>query len=202
MKPALVLLAGGASRRLGCCKALVELAGATPLERLARAGAASFDADAPLVVGGADDARGCARRSRRASRTRTTPAGRRAARARSPPPWPARPGRDLCLAPVDVPLVPAEVFAALAAAWAAAGAPERGWLAPRCAGRHGHPIVAGRALLAELAGRLAAAPALTLRDLRGLARPLLDVEVSAAEVLDDLDTPADLERLRARLESE
>ena len=37
MKPALVLLAAGASKRLGTCKALVDLGGASPLARLLEA---------------------------------------------------------------------------------------------------------------------------------------------------------------------
>ncbi len=53
MKPALVVLAAGASRRLGTCKALVDLGGRAPLERLCAAGAC-LDAAPPLVVAGAD----------------------------------------------------------------------------------------------------------------------------------------------------
>ncbi|HVS10018.1 MAG TPA: hypothetical protein VMS76_09090, partial [Planctomycetota bacterium] len=106
----------------------------------------------------------------------------------------------LCLAPVDVPLVPREVFEALAGEWAAAGAPARGWLAPFVVEgegrrRFGHPVVVGGELLLELEGMGDGAP---LRDLRGRAEPVLAVEVSAREILDDLDTEEDLERLRER----
>ena len=38
-----------------------------------------------------------------------------------------------------------------------------------------------------------------LRNLRALADPLLEVSVDSPEILDDLDTPEDLARLRARL---
>ena len=107
--------------------------------------------------------------------------------------------RDLCLAPVDVPLVPAEVFAALSRAWEEAGAPARGWLAPAVELdgeiRHGHPVVVGRDLLAELA---AWPPERPLRELRARAAPLLSAPVGAVEVLDDLDEPADLAALRRR----
>jgi molybdenum cofactor cytidylyltransferase len=110
-----------------------------------------------------------------------------------------RRGRDLCLAPVDVPLVPRSVFAELAHAWAKAGSPARGWLAPRHAGRPGHPIVVGRALLAALVEELAGFGAATpLRALRERADPLWTVEVDDAAVLDDFDTQADLAGLRAR----
>lgn len=198
--PALVVLAAGASERLGTCKALVDLGGRSPLERLLAAGA-SLEGAVPVVVAGAHAARIAA----------AAPAG---CEVLANPDWSAgrsggvrlaaaaRPGRDLCLAPVDVPLVPAEVFAALAEAWERAGAPARGWLAPRWvppgggAGRHGHPVVVGRALLADLKDF---PPSSSLRVLRGRAEPLLAVDVLHREVLDDLDTPADLEALRARL---
>jgi CTP:molybdopterin cytidylyltransferase MocA len=92
------------------------------------------------------------------------------------------------------------VFAALAAAWRAAGAPERGWLAPcvrTAAGpRYGHPIVLGRGLAATLAEAPADAP---LWSLRAAARPLFSAAVESLSVLDDLDGPDDLARLRAKL---
>ena len=125
--PALVLLAAGASRRLGTCKALVELRDdppATPLALLLAAGRC-LDAAPPLIVTGADHEAiaaaappGC-----ELARNDDWAAGRTGgvllARAR-------RPGLDLCLAPVDVPLVGAAVFERLARAWAEAGAPPRG----------------------------------------------------------------------------
>jgi CTP:molybdopterin cytidylyltransferase MocA len=115
-----------------------------------------------------------------------------------------RPGRALCLAPVDVPLVPASVFEALARKWDELGEPARGWLAPRLerppdsrSGRFGHPVVVGPDLLDGLA---ALGPGADLRALRSAADPLAAVAVEAAEILDDLDLPADLDRLRRRLE--
>lgn len=195
MKPALVVLAAGASRRLGTCKALVDLGGATPLERLCAAGRAAGHEDL-YVVGGAHDALLRAAlpadveylHNERWSEGRTTTV-LTAARALE--------GRDLTLAPVDVPRVPERVFRALLEVWRGAGSPPGGWLAPRHGERHGHPIVAGRALLLELADVLAHDPAASLRDLRRRADPLLEVVVTAPEVLEDLDTPADLARLRA-----
>ena len=196
--PALVLLAAGASSRLGSPKALAPLPGGTPLARLLAAGRAlGDDTTAPLVVAGPDYAAIAA----------AAPAGVEVAHHAD---WAAgrtgtvrvarelRPGRDLCIAPVDVPLVPFEVFASLAEAWAAAGSPERGWLAPRYHDRHGHPVVVGRALLGEL-DRLE--PGEPLRRLRERASALLEAEVDAPEVLDDLDSPADLAALIARLQA-
>lgn len=188
-----MILAGGASRRLGQCKALVEWSGVTTLERLASAGAA-FDALRPLVIAGADLERIAARTPRGVEcvhnarwaegRTSSVLAARD-----------ARPGLDLCIAPVDTPLVEPEVFELLAASWARAGAPERGWLAPCTAHeprRFGHPIVIGRALLGELVSSE------SLRDLRARAAPLLHAPCAFESILDDLDTPEDLSLLRRR----
>ena len=191
-RPAIVILAGGASTRLGSCKALADLGGgATPLVELARAGA-------ELVVAGAHAAeiRAALPRGVELALNAQWQSGRLssvqcAARA--------RPGRDLCLAPVDVPLVPGEVFEALAQAWDAAGSPARGWLAPwvgvEGGRRHGHPVVLGRELLLEL---LEAPPGLPLKLFRAHASPLLELEVGTPAILDDLDSPADLARLRFR----
>jgi CTP:molybdopterin cytidylyltransferase MocA len=194
VNPALVILAAGASTRLGTCKALVELGGKTALARLLAAGAASSGAP-PLVVTGADHAAIAAAlpggvAALENPRWAEGRAGGVALAAR------ARPGLDLCLAPVDVPLVPARVFSALAAAWQAAGAPARGWLAPCVAvggsRRFGHPVVLGR----DLVGLLAAARKdLPISALRAEADPLLAVEVESLRILDDLDTPADRDRL-------
>lgn len=198
--PVLVILAAGASQRLGLAKALAPLPGGTPLERLLAAGR-SLEGPAavgptPLIVTGLHHAEIVA----------AAPAGVDVAHN---PHWARgrtggvrlardlRPGRDLCLAPVDVPLVPAEVFALLAQAWERAGAPARGWLAPRHGRAHGHPVLVGRGLLLDLALLGDGTP---LHRLREGAEPLLAEEVPHPEILDDLDTPADLARLVARLE--
>ncbi len=200
MSVALVVLAAGASSRLGLCKALVDLGGRTPLARLVDAGRVAFDGAAPLVIAGAHHA----------EIVRAAPIG---VEVLENPAWTegrlggvalaagARPDCDLCLAPVDVPLVPAEVFAALRAAWDSAGRPPLGWLAPFVvrAGserEYGHPCLIGR----ELAARCASlGKDLPLRALRVQAVPLLSIEVDTASILDDLDTPDDLERLRRRI---
>jgi CTP:molybdopterin cytidylyltransferase MocA len=113
----------------------------------------------------------------------------------------ARPGRDLCLAPVDVPLVPGSVFAALRAEWQRLGAPPHGWLAPALETpeglRHGHPVIVGRALVA---GGKDFPPDEPLRVLRGRASPLRALACGEPAILDDLDTPADLTRLRGAVE--
>lgn len=195
--PALIVLAAGASTRLGQPKALVPLGagGEAALSRLLATGAALGDAR-PLVVVGAH-----------AAEIGAHLAGTPGVEVLVHPDWAAgrtgslqaalarRPGRDLCVAPVDVPEVPAEVFAALAAEWRRLSRPPLGWLAPEYRGRHGHPIVLGRSLAERLK---AFPPARPLRDLRAAAEPLAALPVDSGEVLDDLDTAADLARLRRR----
>lgn len=193
--PALVILAAGASTRLGECKATVELGGRSVLARLIEAGAC-LDSRPALVVTGAhhEEIAASAPEGVELLRNPRWAEGRSGgvvlARA-------ARPGCDLCLAPVDVPLVPRAVFAALRERWLAGESPPRGWLAPRLAGsaRTGHPVVVGRELLELLDP---ARPDRPLRELRAAAEPLFALDVSHPEILDDLDTPADLARLRAR----
>lgn len=194
----LVVLSAGASVRLGQPKALVAL-GPGPddraLARLLAAGRALGD-EHPLVISGAEHERllpllapevECVRNE--AWREGRTGSLRRALEQ--------RPGQDLCLAPVDAPRVPAPVFAGLATAWLAAGSPSHGWLAPCIARgegrRFGHPIVLGRGLLAHLKDFRPDRP---LRELRAFASPLLALEVEDEAVLENLDTPAALERLR------
>lgn len=195
MKPALVLLAAGASRRLGEPKALADIGGRNVLERLLAAGAAC---EGPaLVIAGAhaDELAAALPPGVELLHNKNWSAGRTggvllAARARA--------DRDLCLAPADVPLVPRAVFDGLLAAWAAAHSPARGWLAPRFGDRHGHPVIVGRELIASWKD---AAPQRPLRELRRAADPLLAWETSERAVLDDLDTPSDLRALRARASS-
>ncbi len=190
-RPEIVILAGGASTRLGQCKALADLGGTTPLAELVRAGAT-------LVVGGAHgvEIRAALPPGVEYAHNEHWQSGRLSSVRCAVR---ARPGRDLCLAPVDVPLVPAEVFELLARAWEVAGSPERGWLAPWVLAdgrrRHGHPVVLGRGLLREV---LAEPDELPLKVFRTRAQPLFEVEVLAPAILDDLDSPADLARLRTR----
>ncbi len=203
MTTRLVVLAAGASSRLGTCKALVDIGGASPLERLIAAGRA-WD-PAPLVVTGAhhdEIARavsvGAVSVGVEVARNEDWAAGRLGSIAVAVH---ARAGCDLCLAPVDVPLVEEEVFRALFAAWARAGEPARGWLAPFTLDMHGerthgHPIVIGRELAALAATMRKSLP---LREVRALAAPLLSIQVDSTSILDDLDDLADLDRLRRRI---
>ncbi len=131
---ALVLLAAGESRRLGTCKALAPLRPHPPLLHLFLAGRHVSDVP-PIAVTGPHHAaiaeflaRTPAPGELRLVRNEHASAGRTGSVACAVR---ALPNADLILAPVDVPLVPRAVFDALALAWSAAGAPPRGWLAPR-----------------------------------------------------------------------
>lgn len=192
-----MILAAGASERLGAPKALAQIGGTTALAHLCAAGR------------GVDGGRALAVLGRHAQEIAPhLPAG--CARLDNPR-WAAGrssgvllahqalPGRALLLAPVDVPLVPARVFEALADEWERLGDPGQGWLAPRLAGprtgSYGHPVVVGPLLLDALEDLPADTP---LRELRSRARPLAALEVFDPEITDDLDTRDDLERLRNR----
>ncbi len=200
MKLALVVLAAGASARLGQCKALAPLGGRSVLERLLEAGAAIGDVP-PLVITGADH-QAIARSAPRGCELLFNPEWERGRAGGVLLAHERRPDHALCLAPVDVPLVPTRVFAALARKWDELGAPSSGWLAPRLEllgdalhGRFGHPVVAGPRLLDKLEELGAEAD---LRSLRRLSDPLAQIAVQAPEILDDLDLPSDLERLQRR----
>jgi|LakMenEpi03Aug12_release.lakeMendotaPanAssembly.Ray.scaffolds.fasta_scaffold11256_2 molybdenum cofactor cytidylyltransferase len=190
-EPVWIVLAAGASLRLGQPKAIVDLGGGLrPLDSLLAVGAASLKERA--VVFGAH--------------THALPAG---VRAIDHPDWASGrtgsvqaavrgyPGRDLLLAPVDVPLIPSSVVRALLEIWQAALRPERGWLAPRhrASARYGHPVLLGRALASEI---LSSPPDRALSEHRARAEPLLACVTDSCAVLEDLDTPEDLERLRLR----
>jgi molybdenum cofactor cytidylyltransferase len=196
VSPSLVILAAGASTRLGQCKALAPINGITVLDRIL---AADTGQQRPLVVAGPDYEviAAAAPASVEVIAHPNWGAGRTGSVARAVL---ERKGCDLMLAPVDCPAVPRSVFVALRDAWDAAGAPARGWLAPRLGKRgFGHPIVVGRVLLQDLARF---DPDRPLRDLRTLAEPVWATPVVEVAVLEDLDTPQDLARIEARVQSE
>lgn len=202
MIPAAVILAAGASSRLGEPKALVDLGGTPALTRMLRA-VASVGLGAHVVVG----------RHAHEIRARWEDADGGQAQVIDHPAWSKGrtgsiaaavrrlPGRDLLIWPADVPLVNGTTVARLCSSWTELGAPERGWLAPHVdiegqPRRYGHPIVMGRTLAAALLDVPADAP---LSGLRAGATPLESVPTADLAVLDDLDSPQDLKALRRRL---
>jgi CTP:molybdopterin cytidylyltransferase MocA len=91
---------------------------------------------------------------------------------------------------VDLPLVRVETVNALIAAWARSGAP---LVRPMTRGRRGHPLVVGGPVIAALAGadpHTGAKPVV-----HAFAAQALDVAVDDPGTLDDIDTPEDYARL-------
>jgi molybdenum cofactor cytidylyltransferase len=216
---AVVLLAAGASSRLGEPKALAEIGGTRVLARMLTAvddglGALSTR---PLVVTGAHHGPIAAFLAEQDARPEVafhpgwalgrTTSVQAAARL--------RPEQDMLLWPVDVPLVSAAVLRSIVHEWDSLGQPANGWLAPslgpsevpatKATGmergpgmgpRFGHPILLGAGLTRMALGLGPDAP---LRQLRQAADPLATVLVMDDAILDDLDTPGDLARLRSKM---
>ncbi len=192
-----IVLAGGASRRMGTAKAGLLLDGRTFLEH-ALAALADGGADALVVVTGATPA----------SVVAALPAARDVAVVHNPAPergqlsslkvalehvaatWPETTTAVVEL--VDHPTVqPATVRALLDAA---ATSPACPIVVPVYAGRRGHPVLFARAVWDEL---LATDDDLGARAVvRADPSRVLLLEVDDAGVLVDVDTPADLRRLR------
>lgn len=221
-EPVVVVLAAGASLRLGEPKALVEIGGRSVAAALIAEASFAFERVVVVVGGHAEairahvDALG---ELQVAQQPHGLPHGREHgpthidvvvnadfARGRTGSlacAVRAAPDRDVVVAPVDVPRVERTTFLALAAAWRAAGAPANGWLAPYVAApdgerRFGHPIVLGRTLARKVCELDPDAP---LHALRARAAPLLALEVASTRILEDLDTPADLAELRRRADA-
>ncbi len=185
-----VILAAGASTRMGSPKALLDLDWTNFITRVATAAREGGASGVTVVLGPPD---GTAIRARlppgvgwawNPDPTRGMLSSAQAALATMPAGTSA-----LLVWPVDLPKVaPATVRAILDAA------PGR-LVIPRHAGRGGHPVRVPRSLF----GALAALP--VERGLRALvedhAAAVLHLEVDDAGVLEDIDTPADLDRTRA-----
>jgi CTP:molybdopterin cytidylyltransferase MocA len=98
-----------------------------------------------------------------------------------------RPGvAAVLVTPVDAPLIRSETVRTLIAAFTSSGAPI---VRATYRGRHGHPVIFGRAVFAELR---AADPTIGAKaTVRAHARDLLDVDVDDPGVTQDIDDPAD-----------
>jgi CTP:molybdopterin cytidylyltransferase MocA len=193
-----VILAAGRSTRMGRPKALLALPGGddTFLSRIVRVLLEGGVADV-LVVGRPDD---------RPLREAIDLIGRRAQFIDNPRADTGqlssviaglnaadRPGiRALLVTPVDLPLVRASSIAALLTAFSSSS---RAVARATYGGRHGHPVVFGRAVFDALRR---ADPATGAKAVVR-AHPVLDVEVDDPGVLLDIDTPEDYQALRNRV---
>jgi molybdenum cofactor cytidylyltransferase len=102
-----------------------------------------------------------------------------------------RPGvRGVLVTPVDVPMITPRTVAALLDAFTASPAPV---VRVVHRGRHGHPVIFSRAVFSEL--RRADASVGARAVVHAHASALHDVEIDDEAVVIDVDTPADYERL-------
>jgi len=191
-----IILAAGASSRMGRTKALLDSGdGRTFLARLVGA----------LLGGGADDVvavlgRDAADVEEHAARLRLT-----ARLVRNPDPDRGQlssllvgldalagvPAEAALIVPVDLPLVSAGTIGRVLQGWRAAGAAAARPV--RSDGRHGHPVVFAARLFPELRAADLAVGARAV--LRAHSAEVLDVPVDDEGAFEDIDTPADYERL-------
>jgi molybdenum cofactor cytidylyltransferase len=191
---AAVILAAGASQRMGWPKALLDIGGETFLDRLIRVFAAA--GAAPVVVLGHDAERIAAASVHAAA----------AMLVLNPHPEQGQMSSLRCglqgapahadlvfFTPVDSPGVKTETIVQLRAAWESGGRPPV--VKPRYQGRNGHPVGIRRDVCREL---LSSGPESTARDILAHYRDAtLRVDVEDAAVLWDLD---DEDALRAALQ--
>ncbi|MAE45316.1 MAG: hypothetical protein CMJ86_00330 [Planctomycetes bacterium] len=200
MKPTLVILAAGASRRLGQPKVLARVLTdqdgkhKTVLDWLLET-SRGLCQNKPLLVAGADpqpiqDA--CAGEPLEVLHHPAWDQGRTGSIAAAVR---ARAGQDLLVWPADSPCLHRRDLEAMISAFLKADSPPRGWIAPRCPdGRFGHPLILGRDLLDRVAKMRPDQP---LRDLREHAQPLGAVDLYHSGARINLDTPAALEEVRS-----
>lgn len=199
-----VVLAAGASRRMGQPKALLDFDGACALELIlatcSRAGLGT-----PVVVVGPERDRIAARVDLSLARVVTNPARERGQTSSVQVGLRALPddAGAFLLWPVDHPVVADADVIALAECWAtraARGAGGPAIVALSCQGRRGHPILLSRALIPEILALPddAGEGSETVRDVirRNQARSFY-VPTEDEAVLCDLDTPEDYHRMLA-----
>lgn len=184
-----VVLAAGASSRMGRPKALLPFDGRTAVEILSGTlRACGLDVVAVVEPGSEPEAEvarigvpSVRNPIARLGRTGSVQFGWRE----------ARPGTGILVAPVDCPLVKEETCRALLAR-----AGTHAIVRPVHAGRGGHPLLLAPELRGEV---LALAPNASLRTVLHLdPRRRLDVEVDDPEILTNLDTPQDYGAALAR----
>jgi molybdenum cofactor cytidylyltransferase len=186
---AAIILAAGASARMGRPKALLPFAGESFLDRLIGVYASHCDPVLVVLGHGAESiSAGLERSAQAAFVLNPRPErGQLSSLQCALRLVPAQSGLIL-FTPVDAPAVQPGTIAALIAAWR--GDPGAPLVAPRHTGRHGHPLGLSRALLAEF---LALAPPATAREVvRRHRDATLYVDVADPGVLWDVDTPEDL----------
>ena len=182
---AAVVLAAGASSRMGRTKALVAIDGRTAVARVVAACREGGCSPVLVVVGADGDAVGAAARAAGAEVIENGAWARgRSTSVKAALPHLPSGARGILLFPVDHPLVGPEVVRALLAAPAAEVA------VPVHGGRRGHPVLLAASLLPEVAALGDDEP------LRGVVRRegrrVVEVPVAGDSVLRNIDRPEDL----------
>jgi molybdenum cofactor cytidylyltransferase len=194
---AAVILAAGASRRMGAPKALLLTAGETFLDRLIRVYAEVFSPVVVVLGAEAEAVHGGLRHPEPAQfvRNERWPLGQLTSLQCALAALPDDIG-GCFFTPVDCPRVTVETLQALSRAF---NSPPSLVVVPRHGLRRGHPVGCSRALFAEL---LALPPEETARAVvhRHVERTCV-VDVSDAGILDDVDTPGDYRRMETSLSS-
>lgn len=186
MRAQVIVLAAGASTRMGRPKALTDLRGAPALARIVEACEATGLPRPLVVLGAAHDA----------VRAALPALEDRVSYVHNPRPEAGRTGSLQCglaassassvlVLPVDHPLVAPGTFALLAAR------PEP-WVVPTHGGRGGHPLKLSDLALSAVQS---APPSVALRDIPAMVGlEVTRVAVDDPGVLANLDTPEDVER--------
>jgi molybdenum cofactor cytidylyltransferase len=189
-----LILCGGASRRMGTPKALLDFGGETVLDRLIRLLSACCD-PVTVVLGHEPGAILSGIRSAGSARfvvNADYAEGQTSSLRRGLADLAGAGG--VLFMPVDYPAVAAETVAALAAAIREDDGGKLLFI-PRYQGSHGHPVCLRAGLIGEFTGL---APEATAREVihRHTGRTRY-VDVDDPGILRDMDDPADYERLRA-----
>ncbi len=205
MRTFAILPAAGRSQRMGQPKLLLPWRGGTVIEHVLCVWRDSGVEQVVMVVHPLDD---------RLAELGAA-GGAHVVRPETPPPdmkasvrlglqWVATAGPLPCdawlLAPADMPGLTATAIASLVAAYGASvsnGESSAPIWVPSYRGRRGHPVLFGWSMAAEVA-HLAEGEGLNALLARHVVR---EVEMADPSICEDLDTPADYDRLRANYES-
>jgi molybdenum cofactor cytidylyltransferase len=195
---AAVILAAGASSRMGRDKGLLRVpGGGTFLSRLVRSLREGGCTEVVAVVGAAEDAfRAAVEREGvpvRLVRNPDPSRGQLSSLHEALDDLAPRVPRAIVMAPVDLPLVAPATVRAVIDAWERGGAPV---VRPSQRGRHGHPVLFDARVLPELRAAGLSAGARVV--VRAHAAESCDVEVDDPGAFEDIDTPEDYRRVFGR----